>query len=106
MDSKQKFIEVNNFEVEEWFADKMTELPHKTQIKIVKNVSKKINSFPTIMGWTQEVFGVVKDEKIFYVIEYLKEQDTIPLVLDIYFVSSDEYLDAILQKNTIETYEI
>lgn len=106
MDSKQRYIEDSRFEVEDWFAEKMARLEHETQNEIIYSIARHIHFFPKEEGWTQEIYGVVKEVNLFYALEYLNEKGSIPIVCDIHFVDSDEYLDAILQNKTIETYEI
>ena len=106
MDLGQKYIEENRFHIEEWFADKMVGLPFDTQTEIIYSIAINVHSFPLVEGWTQEIFGVVKEDHLFYALEYLNEKNGIPIICDINFIESDEYLDAILNKNTIESYEI
>tara|TARA_R110000803_G_scaffold98598_1_gene166697 strand:+ start:358 stop:663 length:306 start_codon:yes stop_codon:yes gene_type:complete len=101
MDLGQKYIEDNIFEVEEKFANKIIELSFESQTEIIYDIAKSSSDLPVGFGWTQAVYGVIKEEGIYYLIEYLKEEDEVLLIIDIFFVEVDEYLDAILEGKTI-----
>ena len=101
MDLGQKYIEDNIFEVEEKFAHKLIELSFEAQTEIIYDIAKCSLDLPSAFGWTQAVYGVIKEEEIYYLIEYLKEDNEILLIVDILFIEVDEYLDAMLEGKTI-----
>jgi len=109
MDLKQKFIEENKFAVEEWFANKVLLLSIDSRNEIIQDLSNAIEYLPTNPIedgglWEQKIYGVIKSESIFYSIDYIKEEGEIPVIIDLVYVEADEYLDAILEKNTIKSY--
>lgn len=64
--------------------------------QIVMQVVDNIQFFPKDNEFTQDVYGVVKGkDPLFFMIEYLNEEDEIPLLVDFSEVTVDEYLDAI-----------
>lgn len=105
MDLKQKFIGENEFEIEEWFAHSILKLSSDIRQGIIDDIIYVMPHLPTENGWEQKIYGVVKDENIFYKLYYLKEEYQPPLLIDLKYVESDEFLDAMLEKNTIKTYE-
>lgn len=104
MDSSQKYIEASLFEIDDWFNDKVSQLSLKARKEIIYDIAGVVEYLPRSNGWSQEVYGVVYCENIFYVLEYVKQDDEIPLIVDIDFIESDEYLDAILENKTIKSY--
>lgn len=104
MDLKQKFIEENKFEIEEWFASSILKLSSDARQEIIEDLVSVMPYLPIENGWEQIIYGVVKNENIFYQLHYLKEEHQFPLLIDLKYVDSDEFLDAMLEKNTIKTY--
>lgn len=109
MDLKQRFIEDNNFAVEEWFANKVLLLSVESRNEIIQDLADVIPYLPIMIPqentiWEQRIYGVTKNENIFYAIDYINEEGEIPVVIDLEYVDVDEYLDAILEKNTIKSY--
>lgn len=104
MDLEQRYIEVSNFDFDEWFIGKIMSLPFKIRESLMYDISRAAENLPEVEGWYQEVYGVIPSINKFYVIDYIKEQNDIPIILDINFVDSDEYLDAILDNKTIKSY--
>ena len=109
MDLKQRFIEENNFAVEEWFANKVLLLSVESRNEIIQDLADVIPYLPIMIPqesiiWEQRIYGVIKTETIFYAIDYINEEGEIPVIIDLEYVEVDEYLDAILEKNTIKSY--
>lgn len=105
---EQRFIGVNNipdFEIEEQFAEQMSTFPIVYRRKILNDILAAIDYLPIDNGWSQHTGGVITiPEPMFYAVEFLKQEDEVPLLLDVFEVSSDYYLDLILDNNTIESH--
>jgi len=106
MDSEQKYTgEIYNFYMSAFFAIQIAELDRVHSDEILSAIDNVIDKLPLTSDYTHEVYGVLKDVNEFYCIEYDFEYDNdYPLIYSLNFVDSDEYLDAILNKNTIEYY--
>jgi len=103
---QQKFTEGIDFETDEWFIESLKEFPEGYRIEILEDVLPTMKYLPTENGWTQKVAGVIKKpQPIFYLIEFLKQENELPYLVDVTQIDVDDYLDAVLEKNTIEYYE-
>jgi hypothetical protein len=71
---------------------------------MIYDIASVVEYLPVSNGWSQEVYGVIYSIDKFYVLEYLKQNEEIPLIVDIDFVECDEYLDAIIDNKTIKSY--
>ena len=104
----QKYIGVfdsSSFEIEESFVRKLSEFDADQRQQLLKDILTSIYQLPTSGGWTYMTAGVIRSaEPLFYVIEYVNEEEDVPLLLDIFKISSDDYLDYVLEYNTIEYY--
>jgi hypothetical protein len=98
-------IDEHLFELEDWFLDRLREFPVGYRKSILGDIVLAIDHLPIDNGWSQRIGGVVRNPKpVFYTIEYLKQDGEPLLLLDISEIDSDEYLDLILETNTIESY--
>lgn len=105
MDSELKFIEGTNFDIDEYFAEKLNELTSHQRTDILYQIIPLLNELPEVNGWSQLIAGVVKgDNPLYFSIEFLKQVDEIPFLLDLHELEVDEYLDLYLESNTIDTY--
>lgn len=104
MDLQQRFIEASRFDIDDWFTEKIIDLPFKARKELIYDIASMVEYLPISDGWSQEVYGVIYSIEKFYVLEYMKQNEEIPLIVDIDFVECDEYLDAIINKNTIKSY--
>ncbi len=103
---EQKYTEGVNFETDEWFVERLKEFPDGYRIRILEKTLPIMDQLPTDNGWTQSISGVIKNPSpIFYSLEFLKQENELPYLIDVEEIDSDEYLDAVLEKNTIEYYE-
>ena len=72
---------------------------------ILQSVIPTLSYLPIDNNFTQIVGGVIrKDEPLFFFIEYLSQDHEAVLLLDVMEITSDEYLDLILENNTLEYY--
>ena len=104
---EQKFIkaEDNYFEIEDWFFSQIKEFAVVYRKEILVDVLASLVYFPIKNGWSQMIGGVVREPSaLFYSIEVLKQEHEPPLLIDVFEITSDEYLDLILNNNTIESY--
>lgn len=84
------------FDVDYPFQKKVKVYSEETIRKIVTQVVENIQFFPKDNQFTQDVYGVIKgNDPLFFMIEYLNEDDEIPLLVDFSEVTVDQYLDAI-----------
>lgn len=106
---EQKFIEEIRdayFEMEEGFADQIKTFHIEDRRSILESIIPILSELPIQDDWSQIVGGVIKgDDPVFYVVEYLKESGEPTLLVDVAKVYSDDYLDLILENNTIKYYE-
>jgi len=105
MDLRLRFIEESDFEVDDFFLEKINTLSEETSFDLLYDLSNSVKNLPYTDGWSEIVFGVVKRTNFFYVIDYYKEEGQRTYIIDIDTVDVDEYLDAINQSNTIKHYE-
>jgi hypothetical protein len=104
MDLKQKYTEEIKFEISDWFFEDLMLLSEEAKDEVIYDIEKVIDSLPNTGDYSVPVFGVVYCEELFYILEYRKKDEELPIIFSIEFISSDEYLDAINENNTIKYY--
>ena len=106
MDLALKFIEENNtYEIDEYFYGRLSTYSLEDAGNVIAQVLSVINYLPTKSGWAQEVAGVIlKDEPIFFVVEFLHQENEIPVLVDLSYIDVDEYLDFISNQKSIKSY--
>ena len=94
------------FEIDEYFIESLNAFSSEQRMDILSDILYSLEDLPKSNGWNQIAGGVVRyNEPIFYAFEYVNEDDENPLLIDVFEISSDDYLDLILKNNTIEYYE-
>ena len=94
------------FEVDEYFIERLNQFSSEQRRDILSDILYSLENLPTDNSWNQITGGVLRNEHpIFYAFEYVNEDDENPLLIDVVEISSDDYLDLILENNTIEYYE-
>jgi hypothetical protein len=84
------------FDIDYSFQKKVKKYSEETIKKIVFQLVDNIGSLPKDNEYTQDIYGVIKGKNpLFFMIEYLNEEEEIPLMIDFEEVTVDEYLDAI-----------
>jgi hypothetical protein len=84
------------FDIDYPFQKKVKKYSEETIKQIVFQIVDNISSLPKDNEYTQDIYGVIKGkDPLFFMIEYLNEEDEIPLMVDFEEVTVDEYLDAI-----------
>jgi|TARA_R100001460_G_scaffold12135_2_gene28016 hypothetical protein len=102
---RQKYIgEIKHYEVDEYFVDKIRELPIKIGFDIAKQMDEMASYLPIKDFWEQKIAGVsnATSESYFYVVEYMHQEDVPPIFLDLHEIDSDEYLDYYNQNKIIK----
>jgi len=94
------------FDIDSIFQRKMRKYPQSIIQEIVSQIVENVIDLPKLDYHQQKVYGVVKISKpIFFCIDYINENDDIPLMIDINEVDVDEYLDAINNKKYFKSNE-
>ncbi len=94
MDFKQKYIEVLNYDIDDWFLSRLGALELSRSRDILKQITNAEEDLPIQNGWSQIIAGVTKEKNpYFFEIEYLKQEDDYTVFLDIKEIDSDSYLD-------------
>lgn len=84
------------FDIDYPFQKKVKKYSEETIKQIVFQIVDNIETLPKDNQLTQDVYGVIKGkDPLFFMIEYLNEEDEIPLMIDFTEVTVDDYLDAI-----------
>ena len=106
MDLELKFLEDNLlYEIDDWFFSQLRKFTVDEATVIIGQILSVLNELPDRDGWTQAVAGVVtKKNPTFFVVEYLKQEKDIPILVDVEEIEVDEYLDYILEKKSIKSY--
>jgi hypothetical protein len=91
------------FDIDYPFQKKVKKYSEETIKQIVFQIVDNIESFPKDNEFTQDIYGVIKGKNpLFFMIEYLNEEEEIPLMVDFNEVTVDEYLDAINQNKYLK----
>lgn len=94
------------YEIDEWFIESLEPFTIKERGSILHRVIPLLNLLPVNNYQPQIVGGVIhQDEPLFFILEYLSQYREPVLLLDVMEITSDEYLDLILENNTLEYYE-
>lgn len=99
MDSILRYTEddIDIFEIDGFFQMKVKRYRHDVIRELVAQTVLNASLLPKLDYHPQFVSTVIKsDEPIFFNIQYINENDDIPILIDIREVSVDEYLDAII----------
>ncbi len=95
------------YEIDDWFFQQLSDYSLSDASLIVAQALAVLKELPVKNGWSQEVAGVITDkgtEPIFFVIEYLKQEEDRPILIDINQIEVDEYLDFIIENKSIKSY--
>jgi len=106
MDSEQKYTEDSiTYEIDEWFISQLKNYSIESASTIIKQIVDVLPNLPNKNGWSQTVAGVTdsKDPE-FFAIEFLKQDTEVPILVDVNSISLDDYLDYILNKQSIKYY--
>jgi len=106
MDSEQKYTEDSiTYEIDEWFISQLKNYSIESASTIIKQIVDVLPNLPNKNGWSQTVAGVTDSEDPeFFAIEFLKQDTEVPILVDVNSISLDDYLDYILNKQSIKYY--
>lgn len=93
---RQKYIgETKHYEVDEWFVDKIRDLPQKVGFDVAVQIDKIASDLPQRDFWEQEIALVCLSLKnpLYFVVDYIHSEDVTPIFLDLHQIEVDEYLD-------------
>lgn len=94
------------YEIDEWFIESLQPFSIKQRGYILHRVIPVLDLLPVDNYQIQIVGGVIEQEEpLFFTIEYLSQYGEPVLLLDVMEITSDEYLDLILENNTLKYYE-
>lgn len=94
MDFKQKYIEVLNYDIDDWFLSRLGSLELSRSRDILKQITNAEEFLPVQNGWSQMIAGVTKEKNpYFFEIEYLKQEDEYTIFLNLEEIDSDSFLD-------------
>ena len=107
MDLELKYLEAETkCDIYDWFYDRLSEYSIEDASTIIGSTVTILDDLPYSEGWSQEISGVIKKEDpIFFVVEYVKQENEMPSLVDVYEIEMDEYLDYIKKNQTINYYE-
>jgi hypothetical protein len=104
MDLEQKYTG-DRYQIEDSFYSQLLTYTKDEALMIVSQFLAVVPKLPNKENWTQEAAGVIKrEDPLFFVVEYLKQEDDIPILVDIYDIGVDEYLEFISNKKSIKSY--
>ena len=82
--NQQKYIEDSLYEIDDWFFSQLRKFTVDEATVIIGQILSVLNELPDRDGWTQAVAGVVtKKNPTFFVVEYLKQEKDIPILVDV-----------------------
>lgn len=105
MASTLKYIEdkMIMFDIDQIFQRKMRRYPQSVIHDIVSQIVDNIYDLPKKDYYTQKVYGVIKMKTpMFFSIDYINENDDVPILIDINEIEVDEYLDAIIENKHLK----
>jgi hypothetical protein len=99
-----KYIEDNlEYEIDEWFYDRLEDYSLEEAGNIVGQILCVMHKLPIENGWGQEIAGVILRAKpLFFVIEFINQENEPTLVVDVSEIDLDSYLDFIKNNQTIK----
>lgn len=105
MDAEQKYTEVNSYEVDQNFIDKLKEVPLSVSLSVARLIDECFPNIPYNDMDSQIHGGVVhnKKEAIFFSIEIYNSEEESPYLMDFNLIASDDYLDLILEKKYLKS---
>ena len=104
MELEPRYIRAVNekYEVDESFIDKLKTFNLSHSLKIIEQIKAKVDDLPKKSIDTQYLSGVVECvTPLFFEFEFLNEPGYVPIFIDIHEISSDYYLDSIIDNHTI-----
>jgi hypothetical protein len=105
MDLKQKYIEDSLYEIDDWFFSQLQGYRLTIAADIIGQIIEILPELPKINGWSQKVAGVCEgNDPVFFAIEFLNQEQEVPILVDIETIDVDDYLDYIINNQHIKYY--
>ena len=79
---RSKYTKRNeDYEVDDYFVEKIRELPVKLGLDIAQQIDREIEELPEANGWSQRLAGVSNalDSPYFFIVEFLKQIEENPV---------------------------
>jgi hypothetical protein len=81
----------------------MKDLDKSIADEIINQIIMNANGLPVKETYSQTIYGVVKKSNpFFFKLDFIHEEEYIPILLDIEQVQLEEYLDSINQNNYLK----
>ena len=105
MESEQKYTggwsnlsdEGKGVYIDKYFIDSILELDHDVAVDISLQISENLDDLPIIFDFLQAAIGVSVNssgEKVYFMIEFLKEEDGVTSLINIDEIPLDLFLDS------------
>ena len=101
MGVKQKYTKVDEFELDEYFLKQIYKFEPKVRRMITSDIDK-LYGLPHTNKEIVKISGVVHDankKPTFFTIEYFRAKTSASILVDVYEISLDDYLDVISNNN-------
>jgi hypothetical protein len=107
MELPQKYIEVKEFDVSDYFFDKLQNIGLETAVAISKAISQSQIELPddSRIAYTIGGIAITDEEHIPFSIKFIKIEPEAVLLSDIHLITMDEYLDLINLNLYIKNYD-
>jgi hypothetical protein len=104
MDLELRYIEDKiPYEIDEWFYERLENYSLDEAGNIVGQILCVVHKLPIESGWGQEIAGVIlKKQPVFFVVEFINQENETPLIVDVNEIDLDSYLDFINENQTIK----
>jgi len=87
---RQKYIgDIKHYEVDDYFVDRIRELPTKIGIDVAKQVDLVASDLPQKDFWEQQIALV--SHPYYFVVDYIHSEEVAPIFLDLHEIDVDEY---------------
>ena len=83
---RQKYIgEIKQYEVDDYFIEKIRDLPSKVGFDIAKQIDRAASDLPQLDFWEQQVAVVTSalNHPMYFLVEYVHSEDIAPVFLDV-----------------------
>lgn len=102
---RQKYIgEMKHYEVDDYFIDKIRDMPLEVGYDIAKQIDEVASYLPQRDFWEQELalVSTTPKEPVYFLVEYIHSEDVAPIFLDIHPIEVNDYLDYYNENKTIK----
>lgn len=93
---------LQDFNIDMGFFIKISSLSDVSLLELYEKLHDCCSILPKDDDYTMGVYGVLKEEEVFFELEFMNREGDCPIFLDIEIVDLETYLDAIDEDITIE----